>query len=125
MKTNAYTMAIDHIHVSESAIEAALASAKLRAAKTVSLQAKMRYAAVAASVVLAGAASAAYFVNIVRFEPPVSPSPAVPTVTVTQNEQPTESKAIKETSSRLLSKCMRFSLLQSLSATIASSDFVM
>lgn len=98
MKTNVYTTAIDHIHVSESAIEAALASAKLRAAKTVSSQAKMRYAAVAASVVLAGAASAAYFGNIVKFEPPVSPSPIVPTVTATQAEQPTEAKAVRETS---------------------------
>lgn len=93
MKTNAYTMAIDHIHVSESAIEAALAAAKLRASKTASSQAKARYAAIAASVVLAGAASAVYFGNIVKFEPPVSPSPIVPTVTATQAEQPTASKA--------------------------------
>nr|WP_316622545.1 hypothetical protein [uncultured Ruminococcus sp.] len=98
MKTNVYTLAIDQIHVSESAIEAALAAAKLRAAKTVSSQAKMRYAAIAASVVLAGAASAAYFGNIVKFEPPVSPSPIVPTVTATQAEQPTEAKAVRETS---------------------------
>lgn len=97
MKTNAYTMAIDHIHVSESAIEAALAAAKLRASKTASSQAKARYAAIAASVVLAGAASAAYFGNIVKFEPPVSPSPIVPTVTATQAEQPTEAKAVRET----------------------------
>lgn len=92
MKTNAYTVAIDHIHVSESAIEAALAAAKLRASKTTSSQARVRYAAIAASVVLAGAASAAYFGNIVKFEPPVSPSPIVPTVTATQAELPTESK---------------------------------
>ncbi|WP_405345447.1 hypothetical protein [Ruminococcus sp.] len=98
MKTNAYTMAIDHIHVSESAIEAALAAAKLRASKTASSQAKARYAAIAASVVLAGAASAAYFGNIVKFEPPVSPSPIIPTVAATQAEQPTESKAVRETS---------------------------
>lgn len=98
MKTNAYTMAIDHIHVSESAIEAALAAAKLRASKTASSQAKARYAAIAASVVLAGAASAAYFGNIVKFEPPVSPSPIIPTVAATQAEQPTESKALRETS---------------------------
>ena len=84
MKTNVYTLAIDQIHVSESAIEAALAAAKLRASKMASSQAKVRYAAIAASVVLAGAASAAYFGNIVKFEPPVSPSPIiVPTVTVT------------------------------------------
>ena len=98
MKTNAYTMAIDHIHVSESAIEAALAAAKLRASKTASSQAKVRYAAIAASVVLAGAASAAYFGNIVKFEPPVNPSSIVPTVTATQAEQPTEAKAVRETS---------------------------
>lgn len=98
MKTNVYTSAIDQIHVSESAIEAALAAAKLRASKTASSQAKARYAAVAASVVLAGAASAAYFGNIIKFEPPVSPSPIVPTVTATQAEQPTESKAVRETS---------------------------
>ena len=98
MKTNAYTMAIDQIHVSESAIEAALAAAKLRASKTASSQAKVRYAAIAASVVLAGAASAAYFGNIVKYEPPVSPSPIVPTVAATQAEQPTESKAVRETS---------------------------
>lgn len=98
MKTNVYTLAIDQIHVSESAIEAALAAAKLRASKTASSQAKVRYAAIAASVVLAGAASAAYFGNIVKFEPPVSPSPIVPTVTATQAEQPTEAKAVRETS---------------------------
>lgn len=98
MKTNAYTLAIDQIHVSESAIEAALAAAKLRASKTASSQAKIRYAAIAASVVLAGAASAAYFGNIVKFEPPVSPSSIVPTVTATQAEQPTEAKALRETS---------------------------
>lgn len=97
MKTNVYTLAIDQIHVSESAIEAALAAAKLRASKTASSQAKVRYAAIAASVVLAGAASAAYFGNIVKFEPPVSPSPIVPTVTATQAEQPTESKTAHET----------------------------
>ncbi len=98
MKTNVYTLAIDQIHVSESAIEAALAAAKLRASKTASSQAKARYAAIAASVVLAGAASAAYFGNIVKFEPPVSPSPIVPTVTATHAEQPTEAKAVRETS---------------------------
>lgn len=98
MKTNVYTLAIDQIHVSESAIEAALAVAKLRASKTASSQAKVRYAAIAASVVLAGAASAAYFGNIIKFEPPVSPSPIVPTVTATQAEQPTEAKAVRETS---------------------------
>ena len=98
MKTNVYTLAIDQIHVSESAIEAALAAAKLRASKTASSQAKVRYAAIAASVVLAGAASAAYFGNIVKFEPPVSLSSIVPTVTATQAEQPTDSKAVRETS---------------------------
>ena len=84
MKTNAYTLAIDHIHVSESAIEAALEAAKRRVAKTASSQAKVRYAAVAASVVLTGAASAVYFGNIARFEPPVSLSPAAPTVLSTE-----------------------------------------
>lgn len=98
MKTNVYTSAIDQIHVSESAIEAALAAAKLRASKTASSQAKVRYAAIAASVVLAGAASTAYFGNIVKFEPPVSPSPIIPTVAATQAEQPTEAKAVRETS---------------------------
>ncbi|MBQ3284912.1 MAG: hypothetical protein IJH40_04635 [Ruminococcus sp.] len=97
MKTNIYTLAIGQIHVSESAIEAALAAAKLRASKTASSQAKVRYAAIAASVVLAGAASAAYFGNIIKFEPPVSPSPIVPTVAATQAEQPTEAKAVHET----------------------------
>ena len=98
MKTNIYTLAIGQIHVSESAIEAALAAAKLRASKTASSQAKVRYAAIAASVVLAGAASAAYFGNIIKFEPPVSPSSIVPTVAATQAEQPTEAKAVRETS---------------------------
>lgn len=77
MKTNAYTVAIDQIHVPESAIEAALAAAKLRASKMASSQAKVRYAAIAASVVLAGAASAAYFGNIAGFDLPTKPSPTV------------------------------------------------
>lgn len=103
MKTNAYTVAIDHIHVSQSAIEAALAAAKLRASKTASSQAKVHYAAIAASVVLAGAASAAYFGNIVKFEPPVNPSPGVTSsigsteaVKETEHTKGTESKSMAE-----------------------------
>ncbi|MBQ3329725.1 MAG: hypothetical protein IJG87_00940 [Ruminococcus sp.] len=95
--SNPYTAAIDNLHVSESAIEAALAAAKLRAAKTASAQAKVRYAAIAASVVLAGAASAVYFGNIARFQPPVSPAPAAPTVSSTQADSATEAKAARET----------------------------
>lgn len=98
MKTNAYTMALDSIHVSESAIEAALAAAKLRAAKTASNEAKVRYAAIAASVVLAGAASAVYFGNIARFEPPVSPAPAAPTVASMQADGATEAKTTQDKS---------------------------
>lgn len=97
MKTNAYTIALDNIHVSESAIEAALAAAKLRATKTASAQAKLRYAAIAASVVLAGAASAAYFGNIAQFKPPVTPSPLSPTAASTNAADATEPKAVKGT----------------------------
>lgn len=97
MKTGVYTAAIDNIHVSQSAIEAALAAAKLRAAKTASAQAKLRYAAIAASVVLAGAASTVYFGNIAKFEPPVSPAPAAPTAASTQADDETEAKAANET----------------------------
>ena len=94
--SNPYTAAIDNIHVSESAIEAALAAAKLRAAKTASAQAKVRYAAIAASVVLAGAASAVYFGNIARFQPTVSPAPAAPTVASTQADGATEAKTTQD-----------------------------
>ena len=91
MKTNAYTVAIDHIHVSQSAIEAALAAAKLRASKTASSQAKVRYAAIAASVVLAGAASAAYFGSIAGFDLPTKPSPtASPSIGSTEAVKETE-----------------------------------
>lgn len=103
MKTNAYTVAIDHIHVSQSAIEAALAAAQLRASKTASSQAKVRYAAIAASVVLAGAASAAYFGSIAGFDPPTKPSPGVTSsigsteaVKETEHTKGTESKSMAE-----------------------------
>lgn len=91
MITNSYTAAIENIHVSEGAIEAAIAAAKQRAAEqraatAVSAQAKIRYAAIAASVVLAGAASAAYFTNIGRIAPPVVPSPVSATETAVAAE---------------------------------------
>ena len=97
MNTNLYTTAIGNIHVSEDAIEAALSAAKLRAAKTASAQAKLRYAAIAASVVLAGTASAVYFGNVAQFKPPVNPSPLSPTAASTNAVDPTEPKTIKET----------------------------
>lgn len=98
MNTNLYTTAISSIHVSEDAIKAALSAAKLKAAKTASAQAKLRYAAIAASVVLAGTASAVYFGNVAQFKPPVSPSPLSPTAASTNAVDPTEPKSSKEPS---------------------------
>ena len=78
MRYNTYTAAIDSVHVSEAAIEAAIQAAKLRAADTTSNRMKLRYAAIAASVVLAGVGGYALYHNTGGFELPVSPTPAAP-----------------------------------------------
>ena len=56
MRYNAYTTAVSEIHVSEDMVERAIKAAKQRAAARASAQIKTRYAAVAASVVLASVA---------------------------------------------------------------------
>lgn len=56
MRYNAYTTAVSEIHVSEDMVERAIKAAKQRTAARASAQIKTRYAAVAASVVLASVA---------------------------------------------------------------------
>ncbi len=97
MKTNTYTAAISSVHVSEAAIEAAITAARLRAAQTASNQIKLRYAAVAASVVLAGVGGYALYQGAGSFSPPVSPVP-VPASTVAETlSAETQSSTVQET----------------------------
>ena len=100
MRYNAYTTAVSEIHVSEDMVERAIKAAKQRAAARASAQIKTRYAAVAASVVLASVAGGlAYNVYHNGTAPiktaPISiatePTEAIRTETQIASEQPTVS----------------------------------
>lgn len=100
MRYNAYTTAVSEIHVSEDMVERAIKAAKKRAAARASAQIKTRYAAVAASVVLASVAGGlAYNVYHNGTAPiktaPISiatePTEAMRTETQIASEQPTVS----------------------------------
>lgn len=97
MKSNPYTLTIDSIHAPEYAVENAIKAAMLRAANTASNQAKVRYAAVAASIVLAGAAAVSYYKMFGSFQPPAEPSGLTPTVTASENvSEPSETVTATE-----------------------------
>lgn len=75
MRYNAYTTAVNEIHVSEEMIERAIKAAKQRAAARASAQIKTRYAAVAASVVLASVAGGLAYGFYHNNSVPVKPAP--------------------------------------------------
>lgn len=87
MKTNTYTAALDSVHVSQAVIEAAIASAKRRRAKTAANQIKIRYAAAAAGLVLASVSGYALYHSSGDFQPPVN---HIPSPISSSDTEPTE-----------------------------------
>lgn len=122
MKTNTYTASIEHLHVSDAAIEAAIQSAKLRTAALQSNQTKLRYAAIAASVLLAGVGGYALYHGAGSYSPAVTPAPS-PAATVVETQSTEAQKgAVQETKPKATSAPTRPTATPSAAAASQNAD---